>query len=219
VVVYDEGRDENGRRIQRWQSGFKTRRDAERGLTEILGRLEQGSYAQPSSKTVSEFLAEWLEAIKAQVRPATLSSYRMLVDKHVSPRIGSTPLQKLNAPQLNAMYAEMLESGRRNGKSGLSVRTVRYTHTVVRKALSDAVGWNLLSRNVADAAQPPKKQKTTKATWVAEQLRTFLTHVREDRLFAAWKLAALTGMRRGEVLGLSWADIDSTAAGSQYGVP
>lgn len=93
AVVYDEGRDENGKRIQRWQSGYKTRRDAERGLTEILGRLEQGSYAQPSSKTVADFLAEWLEAIKGQVRPTTLSSYRMLVDKHISPRIGSTPLQ------------------------------------------------------------------------------------------------------------------------------
>jgi hypothetical protein len=58
AVVYDEGRDENGKRIQRWQSGNKTRRDAERGLTEILGRLEQGSYAQPSSKTVADFLAE-----------------------------------------------------------------------------------------------------------------------------------------------------------------
>jgi integrase len=212
AVVYDEGRDENGKRIQRWQSGYKTRRDAERGLTEILGRLEQGSYAQPSSKTVADFLAEWLETIKGQVRPTTLSSYRMLVDKHISPRIGSTPLQKLNAPQLNAMYADMLKSGRRNGKGGLSVRTVRYAHTVVRKALSDAVGWNLITRNVADAAQPPKKQKTTKETWGAEQLRTFLTQVREDRLFAAWQLAALTGMRRGEVLGLSWADIDLDAS-------
>jgi integrase len=136
----------------------------------------------------------------------------MLVDKHISPRIGSTPLQKLNAPQLNAMYADMLKSGRRNGKGGLSVRTVRYAHTVVRKALSDAVGWNLITRNVADAAQPPEKQKTTKETWGAEQLRTFLTQVREDRLFAAWQLAALTGMRRGEVLGLSWADIDLDAS-------
>ena len=106
------------------------------------------------------------------------------------------------------MYAEMLESGRRNGKGGLSVRTVRYTHTVIRKALSDAVGWNLLTRNVADAAQPPKKQKTTNATWSADQLRTFLSHVQEDRLFATWQLAAMTGMRRGEILGLSWADID-----------
>lgn len=110
------------------------------------------------------------------------------------------------------MYADMLKSGRRNGQGGLSVRTVRYAHTVVRKALSDAVGWNLLTRNVADAAQPPKKQKTTKETWGAEQLRTFLTQVRDDRLFAAWQLAALTGMRRGEVLGLSWADIDLDAS-------
>ena len=89
----------------------------------------------------------------------------MLVDKHNIPRIGSTPLQKLTAPQLNAMYADMLKNGRRNGKGGLSVRTVRYAHTVIRKALNDAVGWNLLARNVGGSAQPPKNQKTTKATW------------------------------------------------------
>src|SRR6266508_6851328 len=123
AVVYDEGRDESGRRIQRWRSGFKTRREAERELTEVLSRLEHGIYAQPSSKTLADFLEEWLQAVRGQLRPTTWSSYKMLVDKHIVPRIGSTPLQKLTALQLNAMYADMLERGRRNGKGGLSVRT------------------------------------------------------------------------------------------------
>jgi hypothetical protein len=121
-----EGRDENGRRIQRSRSGLKTRRDAERALTEILNHLEHGSYAQPSTVTVAEFLGEWLEAVRGQLWPNTWSSYKMLVDKRIGPRIGSTPLQKLTAPQLNAMYADMLRNGRRNEKGGLSVRTVRY---------------------------------------------------------------------------------------------
>jgi integrase len=100
------------------------------------------------------------------------------------------------------------KQGRRDGKGALSSRTVRYTHTVIRKALSDAVGWNLLPRNVADAAQPPKKAKTSKTTWSADQLKAFLEHVSDDRLYAAWLLCAMTGMRRGELLGLAWNDLD-----------
>jgi integrase len=70
------------------------------------------------------------------------------------------------------------------------------------------VAWNLLVRNVAEAANPPKKQRAKIKTWRAEQLRTFLSSVRGDRLYAAWMVAALTGMRRGEVLGLKWSDLD-----------
>jgi integrase len=79
-----------------------------------------------------------------------------------------------------------------------------------RPAIPKRFGWNVLTRNVADAAQPPKKQKTTKATWSAEQLGTFLTSpkCKTFRLVAAWQLAAMTGMRRGEILGVAWADID-----------
>lgn len=133
VVVYDEGRDVAGKRIQRWRSGFDTKRDAEKALTEILASLEQGSYAQPTTKTVTQFLGEWLAAVQGQVRPSTWASYKMLIDCHIAPRVGSTPLQKLSAPQLNTMYAAMLKDGRRDEKGGLSVRTVRYAHTVRRR--------------------------------------------------------------------------------------
>jgi integrase len=213
-IIVDVGRDpETGKRRQSWRSGFRTRRDAERGLTEILGRLEGGAYVEASRGTVAEFLREWLTATEARgLRPNTLSTYRMLVDKHLIPRVGSVPLQKLSASHLNAAYADMLASGRRNVKktSGLSPRTVRYAHSVIRKALADAVKWNRLVRNVADAADPPRKAATVKApmTWTASELRGFLEHVEADRLAAAWRLAASTGLRRGEILGLAWDALD-----------
>jgi len=215
AVVVDVGRDsETGKRRHSWRSGFHTRRDAERALTEQLGRLERGGYVELSRLTVAAYLTEWLAAIETRgLRPATLSSYRMFVTKHLTPRLGSIPLQQFSATHLNACYADMLASGRRNGKGGLLPRTVRYAHSVIRKALANAVRWNRLVRNVADSADPPRKAATRTApkTWTAAELRHFLDHVAEDRLAAAWRLAASTGMRRGEVLGLAWTALDLDA--------
>jgi len=210
--VADVGHDPvTGKRRQQWQSGFRTRKDAERSLTETLARLERGTFVDHSRETVADFLNEWLVAIEARgLRPATLSSYRMLAGKHLIPRLGAIPLQKLSASHLNAAYADMLASGRRDGRGGLSPRTVRYAHSVARKALADAVRWNRLVRNVADAADPPRKAATRTApkAWTAPELRRFLEHVRGDRLEAAWTLLASTGLRRGELLGLAWGAVE-----------
>jgi integrase len=135
----------------------------------------------------------------------------MMVKKHLAPRLGDLPLQQLTAPRLNAAYASMLATGRRHGKGGLSPRTVRYAHTIMRRALADAVRWNLLARNVADSADPPSAKATrpkAPKAWSAQELHRFLEHVRGDRLYAAYLLAATTGLRRGELLGLRWAAVD-----------
>jgi integrase len=85
---------------------------------------------------------------------------------------------------------------------------VQYVHATIRKALNDAVRWGLLVRNPAHQAAAPTPRRGELRTWTANELRGFLESVRSDRLYAAWQLAALTGMRRGEVLGLRWADVD-----------
>ena len=205
VVVVDVGRDEAGKRKQKWHSGFTTRRDAEAALSEIISRVGKGDYVESSKITVGEYLTDrWLPAITTRVRASTHDSYRRNIERHLVPRIGRIRLQQLSGDALNALYAECVDRGRRDGK-GLSPRTVRYLHAIMRRALADAVRWRLVTRNVAEQADPPRQTRNhaAVATWTAGQLRSFLEHIREDRLYAFWHLLASSGMRRGEGLGLS----------------
>ena len=212
AVVIDIGRDAaTGKRRQKWHSGYRTRKEAERALTDILTRLERGSYVNPSRQSLAAFLEEWLPASQIELRESTYESYARNVRVHIVPRLGGVELQRLNAMSLNAFYADLLRCGRADGTGGLASRTVRYIHTILHSALADAVRWNLLSRNPADQATPPSAraaQSPEMRAWTAEQLRAFLTHVGEHRMYAAFLLAGTTGMRRGEVAGLKWADID-----------
>ncbi len=93
----------------------------------------------------------------------------------------------------------------------LSSRTIQYVHTVIRKMLADAVKRGHLTRNVADLIERPKARKTEMRVWTAEHLRAFLKHVSEERLYALWLIAATSGMRRGELAGLRWVDVDLEA--------
>lgn len=211
AVVVDLGADDSGRRRQKWHSGYRTKREATQGLTEILGKLQAGTYVEPTRQTVAQYLREWLTAIESTVRPGTWASYRTNVERHAIPRIGQLPLRHLGALQLNSLYEELMADGRCDGSGGLSYRTVRYTHTILHRALRDAVRWGLLARNPADLADPPKHRTPEMQVWTTEQLRTFLRSVNDDRLYGFWLLIATTGLRRGEALGLRWGDVDLDA--------
>ncbi len=112
---------------------------------------------------------------------------------------------------MDALYAKLLREGRSDGKGGLSARSVRYTHTVLRRAFKDAVRKQLIPRDPTDAADPPSASAAkapTMRTWSAVDVGRFLAAVADDRLHAAWLVAGSTGMRRGEVLGIRWRDLD-----------
>ena len=199
------------RRRQKSKGGYRTKRDALSALNEAQGALQRGVYVEPSRLTIKMFLIDhWLPAIKSRLRKSTLEGYRSSIRSHVLPRLGELLLQALTPDQLNAFYSELLEEGRRNGKGGLSPKTVHNVHVMLHKALHDAVRWNYLPRNVAQFADPPRQTSSGKAmrAWSPGELRSFLLLVENDPHFAAWVLAANTGMRRGEVLGLRWQDID-----------
>ena len=122
----------------------------------------------------------------------------------------------LSRAQLNAFYAELLRAGRRNiakgcSPAGLAPETARNVHTMLHKALHDAVRWGQLVCNSADRADLPRPMTPEMKVWRLDQLRTFLVHVEHDRLFAARLLLAMTGMRRGELLGLRREEIDLKA--------
>jgi integrase len=208
------------------KGGFRTQRECQAALHKVLTAVEARSYAPPTRITVKAFLlAEWLPAIKGTLRPTTYASYTMLAQQHIIPRLGGLQLQNLTPAAINALYAYLAEEGRVRGEGGLSASSVRRVHAVLHRACRDAVRWARLTVNPVDAADPPKQSAEHSdrlPVWTAEQLSAFLAQVADDRLFALWRLLAMTGMRRGEALGLAWDDLDmesSTATIRRAWVP
>ncbi|MCA1706855.1 MAG: site-specific integrase, partial [Actinobacteria bacterium] len=163
--------------------------------------------------TVARFAREdWLPMMRTQVKFSTWDSYRRNLEKHVLPVLGGKQLQQITAGHLNTLYRSLLTGGGRKGRAGgLAPKTVRNIHIAISKLLADALDHGLVSRNVAANARPPKPRKTGSKQirfWTPEELSRFLTFVRQDRWYALWHLAAMTGMRRGELLGLRWTDVD-----------
>jgi integrase len=200
----------DGKRRRRGIGGFKTKREARAAEAEALRRIRDGMFVEPSRLTVGAYLTEmWLPSMNSQVRGTTLGGYRHNVRAYIVPRLGDIPLQRLTTARVGAFYGELVASGGQHGRP-LSPKTVRYVHTTLRRALRDAVADGLVVRNVAAQARPPRAHRVEMHTWTAAELGTFLASVREDRLYAAWLLLATLGLRRGELLGLRWLDVDLT---------
>lgn len=201
TVIYDENRGDDKRR-QRSKGGFATRREAQAFLSDTLSRLGDGSYAQPSKTTLGAYLTgEWLPAVEGTLRPLSATTYEQVIRLRIIPSIGHLRLQALSGGHLNGLYREL-------DHAGLSVSTCRITHAVLHRALRDAVRWGRLARNPADMADPPARGSSRASSWTAGELSRFLESVREDSLYALWRLAATTGMRRGELAGLTWRTLD-----------
>jgi integrase len=200
----------DGKRRRRGVGGFKTKREAKAAEAEALRRIRDGVFVEPSRLTLGAYLTEmWLPSMNSQVRATTLGGYRHNVRAYIVPRLGDIPLQRLTTARVGAFYGELVASGGQHGRP-LSPKTVRYVHTTLRRALRDARADGLVVRNVAAQARPPRARRAEMHTWTAAELGTFLASVREDRLYAAWLLLATLGLRRGELLGLRWPDVDLT---------
>lgn len=187
---------------------FRTKKEAQQFLTDTMAAIRGGVFSEPSKVTLGEFLLErWLPTKKMAVRVSTYASYRGLVERHVIPALGHVQIQQLTADRLDRFYADLLAHG-------LATKTIRNIHVLLHRALTDAVRKSLVPRNVADASDPPKLNRADREemkTWTPEQLREFFAGITTHRLAAAYILAATTGMRRGEVLGVRWRDIDFKA--------
>ena len=204
------GRDPlTGKRRQKRLSA-KTVRELKRLWAAELKRIEDGDYIEPSKTTFGEYLTHWLATYaRHNVRPTTYRSYEQLIRLHIAPALGAVPLQKLTPMQLQAFYADKLERGRLDGRpGGLSARTVLPMHAVIREALQQALRWQLVAGNVADAVEPPRAKRAQVAAWAPDDVTRFLDAADGDTYAPIWLVALATGMRRGELLGLQWADID-----------
>jgi integrase len=187
----------------------KTRKEVVDKMAQVQQEVRSGTYVEPAQTTFGEWLDKWLTSYKkGQLKPSTYESYEMLVNVHIKPALGKMPLSKLQAHMLQTFYNEKLEKGRVDGKGGLSTRGVRYLHAVIRQALQQAVKEGLLTRNIADATSPPTVKNKQMRPLTEDELLTFFEAAKEDRLYAAYVLAATTGLRRGELLGLCWDCVD-----------
>ena len=213
AVIYEGVDPTTGKERRRWHPGGPLKRDAERLVNELVKRKDDGTYRGPDRLTLGEYLTQrWLPGQVSQLAPSTFDSYRRNIELHVLPRIGGVPLQKLAAEDLDRLYAELSTDGRRDGKpGGLAPKSVRIVHAILHKALSDARRKGTLTRNVAEVADPPKRRSAKRPemkVWSPEELHAFLDGAAKNRNHAAWFLSSHTGMRRGEVLGLRWGDVD-----------
>lgn len=197
------GRDATtGRRLYRNVSFRGNKTAAQKKLNSLLRDGDLGLLIEPARTTVGEYLDQWIEsAAKVRVRPRTLQGYEELLDRYIRPSLGNCRLAKLTPLEIQRTYARLLEQG-------LSPKTVRHAHGVLRAALNQAIKWRLLVANPALAVELPKLRKKEMAALSPAQAVCFLRHAADDRLGALFALALTTGMRPGEYLGLQWSDVD-----------
>lgn len=200
-IVVDIGIDENGKRKQKWFSGYDRKKDAEKDLAKIINQLETNTFIMPEKTTLEEHLNYWLENYaKPNLSPTTIYGYEIIINKHIIPILGKIELQKLKPIQIQRYYDLKKEE--------LSGKTLVQHHRVLRKALDYAFKLQLIPNNPADAVEPPKAKKYKAKVLNLEEIEAMLKALKEDKLEVPINLALALGLRRGELLGLKWEDID-----------
>ncbi len=191
----------NGKRKRLYLSG-KTRKEVAEKLKVALRDQQQGHSLIPERQTVDQFLTRWLaDVVAPNHRPKTYHNYDQAVRLYFRPTIGGVALSKLTGQQVQAMLSGLQVSG-------LAPGTIRTVRNILRAALSQAVKWELVPRNVASLVElPPLPDTKAKALTVAQAQQLFAA-ARGDRLEALYRVALALGLRRSEVLGLRWQDVD-----------
>ena len=147
------------------------------------------------------YLTEWLEIHKSQVKPKTAHRYEQIARDYVFPHLGKIKLPEINVFTVEELYQTLLHDG-------VSIRNVRYVHSLLHRSLIDALKRGLVAANAAQGARQPKLQQKEMAIWDEYQVRQFLNAAHSHRYLALFHMAVKTGMRQGELLGLKWTDID-----------
>ncbi len=180
-----------------------TKKEIEALAAQMIASVATGGFGEADAKkiTVSEYMARWLESISQSMKPASFRRYADLSRQHIEPVIGRVQLAKLSQLDVQRLYSDRL-------RAGLSPTSVQLIHCVLHRALKQAMRGGLLNRNVTELVDVPRRIAPEYVTWDRAQASAFLAVSDRDDLAALWRLALLTGMRRGEILGLKWDDLD-----------
>ena len=200
---------QTGKQRRKTFSG-KTRDKVSAKMLEARHDLMKGNYQEPSKINVGEWLDEWIEGRKHSIAYSTYRNYKGMIKNHLKPTVGNIKISKLTARKVQKVVREKLENGNTKGKGGLSTRTVKYIYQTLHAALGQAVKERIISINICEAVEIPSKQQEKKLhTWNKKEIKKFLdTALKEGRFYEVYFLALNTGMRKGELLGLKWEDVN-----------
>lgn len=210
AVVYEGTNPISGRERRRWHR-CPSRAEAE-VLARRLGAHRVRLRRAGSLLSLSGYLLrQWLPTREAALTHTTYARYVTSIEHYLVPHLGRVQLRQLRADQLTALYRRLAANGGHNDRP-LAAKTIRNLHQLLRLALNHAVGRGLIAHNPADEieAPDPRKRPSSRrraASWTSDELGTFLDATRTDRYWMLFRLAAATGMRRGELLGLRWSDV------------
>lgn len=210
-LKFDLGTDAaTGKRRVQYVSFRGTKREAQTRLADMISAAGKGSYVEASRLTVAEHMRARLAHWKAssEISAKTAERYGELIEGQIVPHIGAMAVQKLKPFDLEKWHDTLKASGRKDGKGGVSARTIGHAHRILAKALAEAARNDLVSRNVAALEGAPKVEAEEIQILGAEQIKKLLASLRGRPPYAAIVTALFTGLRRGELLALRWAALD-----------
>lgn len=210
-VVIEQGLGPDGKRKRIYRTVRGKKSDAEALMATLLSELNTGSYIEPSKLTMTEYLRDWMNSyVRPNLSPTTADSYNINVEKHLIPYVGHILLQQLKPLHIQKLYSDLLSNGRTDGTGGLSAKSVLYIHRNLHESLDHAFKMQLVPRNVATLVTLPKAKKYQADVYSPQELQNLLEVAQGTDMELPISLAAGLGLRRGEILGLLWSDVNIT---------